>query len=61
MAGLESANSITTRRVMKNFYLCGDGKSDVADGNGLFASRVMVCAGHQANMILRIIAGKLDI
>ncbi|MDE5861290.1 MAG: sulfur carrier protein ThiS adenylyltransferase ThiF [Ruminococcus sp.] len=61
MAGLHSANTITTRRVMKNFYLCGDGISDVADGTGLFLSRVMVCAGHQANMILRIIAGNLNV
>ena len=61
MAGLGSANTITTRRVMKNFYLCGDGLSEVSDRTGLFASRVMVCAGHQANMILRIIAGELNV
>lgn len=61
MAGLGSANTITTRRVMKNFYLCGDGVSEVSDGMGLFSSRVTVCAGHQANMILRIIAGKLNV
>ena len=61
MAGLNSANTITTRQVMKKFYLCGDGISDIADGMGLFLSRVMVCAGHQANMILRIIAGNLNV
>lgn len=61
MAGLGSANTITTRRVMKKFYLCGDGESDVSDGIGLFSSRVTVCAGHQANMILRIIAGKFNV
>lgn len=61
MAGLHTANTITTRQVMKKFYLCGDGISDVADGTGLFLSRVMVCAGHQANMILRIIAGELNV
>ena len=61
MAGLSSANTITTRRVMKNFYLCGDGVSEVSDGTGLFSSRVMVCAGHQANMILRIIARELNV
>ena len=61
MAGLGSANTITTRRVMKNFYLCGDGVSEVSDGTGLFSSRVMVCAGHQANMILQIIAGELNV
>lgn len=61
MAGLCSANTIKTRKVMKNFYLCGDGESDVADGIGLYSSRVMVCAGHQANMILRIIAGEFNV
>ncbi|MDE6679239.1 MAG: sulfur carrier protein ThiS adenylyltransferase ThiF [Ruminococcus sp.] len=60
MAGLGSANTIITRRVMGNFYLCGDGESDVSDGIGLYSSRVMVCAGHQANMILRIISGELN-
>lgn len=61
MAGLGTANTIKTRRVMKKFYLCGDGVSDVSDGIGLFSSRVLVCAGHQANMILRIIAGEFNV
>lgn len=61
MAGLGSANTIKTRKVMKNFYLCGDGESDVSNGMGLYSSRVMVCAGHQANMILRIIAGEFNV
>ena len=60
MAGLFSANSIKTRRITKNFYLCGDGASDAADGTGLIASRVMVCAAHQAHMVLRILAGKFE-
>ncbi len=60
MAGLGSANTITTRRVMKKFYICGDGESDVSAGIGLYSSRVMVCAGHQANMILRIISGEIN-
>ncbi|MDE5834468.1 MAG: sulfur carrier protein ThiS adenylyltransferase ThiF, partial [Ruminococcus sp.] len=42
MAGLGSANTITTRRVMKKFYICGDGESDVSAGIGLYSSRVMV-------------------
>ena len=56
MAGIDSANLIKTRRVSKRFYLCGDEKSDVKDGMGLVASRVSVCASHQANMVLRIIS-----
>ena len=55
MAGLDSANSIKTRKVSKYFYLCGDEKSDAKDGIGLVASRVSVCASHQAHMVLRII------
>lgn len=60
MAGLDSANRIRTRRVAGRFYLCGDGVSDVADGMGLVASRVMVCAAHQAHIVIRIIAGDLE-
>ncbi len=56
MAGIGSPNAIQTRRVTKNFYLCGDGVSDVADDIGLFSSRVMLCAAHQAHTVLRIIA-----
>lgn len=61
MAGIYSANTIKTRRVMKKFYICGDGESDIADGTGLYSSRVMVCAGHQAHTVLRIISGKYDV
>ena len=60
MAGLDSANLIKTRKVSKRFYLCGDEKNDVADGMGLVASRVSVCASHQAHMVLRIIAEKFE-
>ena len=56
MAGLDSANSIKTRKITDRFYLCGDGTSDVNDGIGLVSSRVMVCAAHQAHAVLRILA-----
>lgn len=61
MAGISPSNMITTKRIMKRFYLCGDGVSDVDDGMGLVASRVLICAGHQAHAIIRIIAGEYDI
>lgn len=61
MAGISPSNMITTKRIMKRFYLCGDGVSDVDDGMGLVASRVFICAGHQAHAIIRIIAGEYDI
>ena len=57
MSGLASANAITTRRVSKRLYLCGDGTTDVNDGLGLYGARVLVCAAHQATMILRLIDG----
>lgn len=60
MAGLGSANSIKTRQVAKRFYLCGDEVSEVAEGSGLVSSRVMLCAAHQAHMVLRILADELE-
>lgn len=60
LAGLGSANTIQTRRVSRRFYLCGDGTSDSSVGLGLVASRVLVCAAHEANMILRLIAGERE-
>lgn len=60
MAGIGSANTIQTKKLTKHFYLCGDGISDVADSMGLLSSRVMVCAAHQAHMVLRILAEKWE-
>lgn len=61
MAGLGSANEIRTRKITSKFYLCGDEVSDVADGIGLIASRVMLCAAHQAHEVLRIIANEFEV
>lgn len=60
MAGLYDANRIKTRKVTSKFYLCGDEKSDVADGIGLVSSRVMLCAAHQAHTVLRILANNFE-
>ena len=60
MAGLYDANKIKTRKVTSKFYLCGDEKSDVADGIGLVSSRVMICAAHQAHTVLRILANNFE-
>lgn len=57
MAGFDDANSIQTRRVSKRFYMCGDGVSDVNDGVGLVAPRVMACAAHEAQTVVRLICG----
>ncbi|MGN1423139.1 MAG: sulfur carrier protein ThiS adenylyltransferase ThiF [Oscillospiraceae bacterium] len=55
MAGSGRANEIVTRRITDRFYLCGDGKTDAAGGEGLTAARVMICAGHQASKVIEII------
>ncbi len=57
MAGWGRANEIRTRKLTDRFFLCGDGSSDVADGEGLTASRVIICAGHQASKVIEIILG----
>ncbi len=60
MAGFGSSNRIVTRRISKHFYLCGDGESDVEEVGSLVASRVMLCAAHQAHMVLRILAEQFE-
>jgi len=61
MAGMDTPNTIRTRKVMGRFYLCGDETNDVADTIGLVAPRVMLCAAHQAHTVLRILAGKYEV
>ena len=61
MAGIGSPNRICTRKLAKRMFLCGDGTSDAADGMGLAAPRVMLCAAHQALTVLRILAGETDV
>ena len=60
MAGFGSANSIKTRKITSKFYLCGDGQSDVQSEGSLVASRVMLCAAHQAHTVLRILAEQFE-
>ena len=61
MAGMDSPNTIKTRRITKRFYLCGDEVSEVANTMGLVAPRVMLCAAHQAHTVLRILAGEYEV
>lgn len=60
MSGFRSSNPIVTSRRMERLYVCGDGVSDASVGEGLVSSRVMVCAGHVANMAIRIVLGQRD-
>lgn len=57
MAGYTSSNVIQTRKKMRRLYVCGDMENEAKQGNGLMAPRVQVCAGHQANMVIRLLLG----
>ena len=61
MAGMETPNTIRTRKIMNRFYLCGDETSEVTASIGLVAPRVMLCAAHQAHTVLRILAGEYEV
>ena len=61
MAGIDSANKIKTRKIAENFYICGDGVSDVDIHETLFAPRVMLCAAHQSHLALQVIAGQVNL
>ncbi len=58
MVGHGDSNAIRTERVNRRLYVCGDRASDLADGLALMAPRVMICAGHQANLAVRLILGE---
>lgn len=61
MAGFASSNLIRTSKPLERLYLCGDLENGAGIGTGLMAPRVQICAGHQANMILRLLIGREDI
>ena len=61
LAGYNSSNLIQTKKVTKNFYLCGDGTSDIDSFGGLMAPRAMLCAAHQANMVIRLLVGETEV
>ena len=61
MAGMDTPNTIKTKKITKKFYLCGDEVSDVATSAGLVAPRVMLCAAHEALTVLRILAEKYEV
>ena len=57
MAGYGNANRIRTRKITERFFLCGDVESDVENDIGLVAPRVMLCAAHQALVVVRLLLG----
>lgn len=57
IAGYGPASSIRSRRVFGNHFLIGDGTTAAEPGRGLLAPKVTVAAGHQANVVLRLLLG----
>lgn len=57
MAGYDTANAIQTAKITERFFLCGDRKTEPQPARGLMAPRVMACASHEANMIIRLLLG----
>lgn len=57
MAGCFDSNLIKTKKITGSLYVCGDGVNGIESGNHLMSPRVSICAGHQANMIIRLILG----
>ena len=56
LAGFGPASAITSKRISKNFYLCGDNASDF-HALPLCGARVALCAAQQALLAARIILG----
>lgn len=56
LAGFGTADKITSKRINKNFYLCGDSESDFHN-LPLCGARVALCANQQALLAARIILG----
>lgn len=55
MAGFGDPSAIKAEKIAENFYLCGDRKSDIKTEKTLVATRVMLCAAHQAHAVLNIL------
>jgi len=59
IAGYESNNTITTRRVNDRFYLVGDSKSKAE--LGMYGPRVNIVAAMQANTAIRVLMGEMNV
>lgn len=61
MAGYSSSNNIKTKKPFSKLFVAGDGTSEAQEGQSLMSPRVTICAAHQANAVLRILLGELEI
>lgn len=55
MAGSGNANSIQTHQRFNRLYICGDLSSEYTEANGIWPTRVMLCAAHQAHKVIEIL------
>lgn len=55
LAGYGKSNDIKTRKINSRLIMTGDGKSGIENNLPLFAARVIIAAGHQANAIIELI------
>lgn len=61
MAGFYSSNIVKTKRLKDRLYICGDLKNSAKEFEGLMAARVNIVAGHQANCVIRILMGNMEV
>lgn len=60
MAGYGSSNEIKTAKYLSRLYVAGDSVTEAREGVSLMSPRVNICAGHMANMALRILLGEFE-
>ncbi|MDE6565780.1 MAG: sulfur carrier protein ThiS adenylyltransferase ThiF, partial [Clostridia bacterium] len=60
MAGIGSSNDIKSSRAFSRLYICGDSVTGATEGVSLMSPRVNICAGHQANMVVRLLLGETE-
>lgn len=58
LAGTCDGNLVQARRVGSRLWMVGDGVTEAGQGMGLMAPRVLVAAGQQANLAVRILLGE---
>lgn len=57
LAGTGDGNLVQVRRAGARLWMVGDGVAEAGFGQGLMAPRVLVAAGQQANLAVRILLG----
>ena len=57
MAGFDSSNIIRTDKFAYNVYIAGDFCSQSCE-KGVMAPRVWIASAHEANMVVRLLAGE---